>query len=611
MATRQMKCFALPESVCWCQTGRYGDLMILAPIWKACFDQTGKKQVVYVCEEFADILEGMSYVAPMILKDYSWHSDLDKIKALAEKTFDVALVPKFWDLKDGKPMKENPLAKKIQLDVRGRKIQVDAERWSSYQTAQWESVGFTYEQMKAWPLVFDKRNKEREADLISRHLRGTKPLLLVNFSGASSPFSKKHEIMAKIMEFSGHFQILDIGSIRAERIYDLLGLFDIAAGLVTIDTSTLHLARASKVPVIALINEGGNGSVVNCNCALQLRYSEAVLKKHQIGQALNMIAREHELRRVRTKDHVPKQKDQRKWTLEHFDFSTTDFPLTVGTQYLNCGMVTRDDGDWLVVRRFQYRRELKYELNDCIAFPMDGTRLSGGIVIDIKKNEGNEHFEDARVVFVNGKTFLSCTHYYRAGVQTTWPNQTVVWLDKEWKTIERFNPIYGNNTGSPRESRGQEKNWVWFDHKGFMHMVYMAHPHKVVEFDATMTKVCDYETTALIDWNYGPPRGGTPPVKIGKEYWSFFHSSKRDERIGQNRYYMGVYAFEAKPPFNVTRFSSEPIYSGSMNDGGSKPVVFPCGAIYRDGIWTITIGINDVDAAFIKIPHVELLETLK
>jgi len=40
-------------------------------------------------------------------------------------------------------------------------------------------------------------------------------------------------------------------------------------------------------------------------------------------------------------------------------------------------------------------------------------------------------------------------------------------------------------------------------------------------------------------------------------------------------------------------------------------VVFPCGAILRNGEWLVTLGVNDCESAWIKIPHERLMETMK
>jgi predicted GH43/DUF377 family glycosyl hydrolase len=87
----------------------------------------------------------------------------------------------------------------------------------------------------------------------------------------------------------------------------------------------------------------------------------------------------------------------------------------------------------------------------------------------------------------------------------------------------------------------------------------------------------------------------------------------------KRRYYMGAYAFEAQPPFRVTRVTPEPILVGSIDDPwweGKPLVVFPCAALLSHGlnpdyfIWTVSLGVNDLASARIEIPHFRLLQLL-
>eukprot|EP01036_Dinobryon_divergens_P002216 gene2216-2919_t len=55
-------------------------------------------------------------------------------------------------------------------------------------------------------------------------------------------------------------------------------------------------------------------------------------------------------------------------------------------------------------------------------------------------------------------------------------------------------------------------------------------------------------------WDFGEPRGGSCPVRIGSDrYLSFFHSSTRgySSKWWATSYFMGVYTFSATPPFAI------------------------------------------------------------
>jgi hypothetical protein len=175
------------------------------------------------------------------------------------------------------------------------------------------------------------------------------------------------------------------------------------------------------------------------------------------------------------------------------------------------------------------------------------------------------------------------------------------------------------NESDASGKRINQKNWLWFDHDGFLHLIYMTDPHEVVRWnpDMTVNQVFKDEFPSE-HWNdFGHARGGTPPVLIDGEYWLFFHSStdwkewnKQHPGDVKRRYHMGAYAFEARPPFRVTRVVDEPLLTGSQMDPwatGLPLVVFPGGAILRDGKWFVVMGVNDCACAWIEIPHNELM----
>jgi predicted GH43/DUF377 family glycosyl hydrolase len=69
---------------------------------------------------------------------------------------------------------------------------------------------------------------------------------------------------------------------------------------------------------------------------------------------------------------------------------------------------------------------------------------------------------------------------------------------------------------------------------------------------------------------------------------------------------MGYYKFEACPPFKIVEMSEEPILCGNGKNERVLPklspiVIFPCGAIERDGQFIVSYGVNDEKTGIIKI----------
>lgn len=279
------------KPICSITLGKSGDAMIMLPGMKAIYDATGIKPVFMIAEDFASVLDGVSYVEPWPVK-LNWWRDGHIALRMAKQHFDTVLVGKFWDCKGAKPPLK-PGEPTTTLKFGGRDIVVSLSDWQSYQLSQWTFAGFTFQQMMDWPLVFDKRDATRELWMRKQWFKTQKPKLLYNLSpkgGNTSPFAYLPEIWPLMQRTL--FELVDISVIRAHRIYDLLGLYDYAAGLLTFDSAPLHLASASNVPYIAFIADGGSGSIPKGNCILSVRYSDVLKSLDKIKAALQQIVNE-------------------------------------------------------------------------------------------------------------------------------------------------------------------------------------------------------------------------------------------------------------------------------------------------------------------------------
>lgn len=280
------RCWMLDnQQACFVHLGKYGDIMIMLPAFKAVAEELGKPVVCLVSTDFASIFDGVSYVQPWP-HQLHWWKGVGEARKRAERIGLRPIVVKWWDEPGAKaPFNPNG-AKTISLKIHGRLVTVPASEWDSFQASQWRYAGFTMEQMMSWPLVFDRRDASRESLLRAKYFRSNKPKILVNLSSSgTSPFTGSAQAMA-LLHRPG-WEIINLANIRATRIYDLLGLYDHAVGLVTSDTATLHLASASKIPYIALINNGGAGSIPRGNCVLSIRYGSF---KNMLGQYAKVLS---------------------------------------------------------------------------------------------------------------------------------------------------------------------------------------------------------------------------------------------------------------------------------------------------------------------------------
>lgn len=286
-------CWMIPteQPPCFIILGRYGDIIQLCPAFRAVKQRTGLKPIVIVSTSYANVLDGVSYVQPFPVH-WEWWTGVPQSRRLAAEQFGGGIVCQWWhDSADRIALIEQANSGGVVLQSHGLEWGVDINRWPNYGTSMWDRAGFTVDEMMALPLVFDRRDAGRETVLVNIHRgRNPKPMLLVSFFGHSSPFAYVPEVMAVVNRFAGRFNIVDLGHIKAARIYDLLGLMDAAAGMITIDTASLHLALATKLPYVAYTRSDWCRSVPKGNCVREIRYHETQARLNELEPVLEQWA---------------------------------------------------------------------------------------------------------------------------------------------------------------------------------------------------------------------------------------------------------------------------------------------------------------------------------
>ena len=218
--------------------GRYGDIISQLPIAYASHLRGGRDCFV-VANEFADLMEGVSYCD---VKKYSGTQDqLNDAVGLCQGLPDLR-VAQVHRNHDTRRLEEN-------YAIEGYRLCGVRNLW------------------RMAPLVFDRRDQEREQKLIEKQ-----PFIAVATHGISSPFTQGQQLIDKLQTRFPDYKIVDLSKIRAERFFDMLGILDAASCLVTIDTATLWLANAAKCPVVALVNNGWHGSPSPTTATSTFRY---------------------------------------------------------------------------------------------------------------------------------------------------------------------------------------------------------------------------------------------------------------------------------------------------------------------------------------------------
>lgn len=177
--------------------------------------------------------------------------------------------------------------------------------------------------------------------------------------------------------------------------------------------------------------------------------------------------------------------------------------------------------------------------------------------------------------------------------------------------------------GESREVR--EKNWVPFDYEGTLQLAYSLNPHRILQPLLNGKGECASTCTseAVLQWNWGELRGGTPGIAIDEDrYLSFFHTwmplaTVHSDGAMVDHYLMGAYTFSRKPPFELKQISTLPIvgknfYHGPIYNPYWKKVrvVFPCGFVQNDQFIWVTYGRQDHEMWVVKIDKQGMLSSL-
>ena len=241
-------------------------------------------------------------------------------------------------------------------------------------------------------------------------------------------------------------------------------------------------------------------------------------------------------------------------------------------------------------------------------------------------NEKNKHTpsraEDGRLLSVGKRLYL----VYSDNTQTVVSKggfrmhvAQVEWNGEKFflKDVECISSFAGAS------SNRREKNWVPFEYGNQLLLAYSITPHLIFH-SLRATGYCEtfVYSEKKIKWQWGELRGGTPALLDGDQYLAFFHSSLPLRTVhshGANvmHYVIGAYTFSAKPPFEITHVSSEPIigkqfYTGAEYEHYWKPVrvVFPCGFIKDNQYIWLSYGRQDHELWVAKIDKKRLYQSL-
>ena len=195
------------------QLGRIGDILNILPLL---YDDAnkGNRSGLMVAKEFSELLDGVSYCDRYVFDGHMSQLDL-AVRQAETLSGDVKVCQLVGPLET---------IKKAIIMRNGVEYRATTE---SFQKDQWNLAGRLEDWKRQIPLVFDRRDPEREAKLIKQVFPNKRKTILVATGGTSSPFPYS-ELLYELLrlKFRTYYNIVNISDIKAERFYDLLGVFE-------------------------------------------------------------------------------------------------------------------------------------------------------------------------------------------------------------------------------------------------------------------------------------------------------------------------------------------------------------------------------------------------
>ena len=259
-----------PTYVC---LGAFGDICNMLPLFYQEFLRLKKPISVVVSKTYAPIFEGTSYIIPIV-----WEGEYQKVNDAVNFVRERVGISNVRFI--------NPtfhMVMTVSNQMRHKTV--------SFVREMWDLAG-RGDEWGRHPLIFDRRDPQRESELVAKHIRPGVQTILVGATGFTSPFGGRDSLFECVRKEFPDCNVVDLAGIKCERIYDLVGLYDAADALISVDTVHLHLSLASKVPLLALVNDrpdAWRGSAFHPRAAFHCRYSDFERRKPEFVVALRNV----------------------------------------------------------------------------------------------------------------------------------------------------------------------------------------------------------------------------------------------------------------------------------------------------------------------------------
>lgn len=528
-----------------------GDLLSLIPIIHHEFLTTGKKPTLVVAKAYRQIPEALDYINTLVFDGDMY--DLEGAIKFAKSQCDDVKV--------------------CQLHGKGFEFQ---HRHPSFQYDQWDRAG-ALDKWDTLPLVLPRHVKSKPiVDLLSAPIS----FILYGDHSQSSPFLLKEDLAAALRENFPQHQIVRLSSIRAPHALELLALIDAADLFISVDSMPLHLAKASKTPLIALISDMPSrwqGSAWSRRFAMHCRYKDFPRRKDELIRVAKAAI-----------EGTPHPKVT---------------PVETNRWGYNPSIIQHGES-LITVHRYHPTRTWKTRL--AIS---DGKSIS-----DIKFPQELDEFtkEDARLFHHQGKLMLTYVMAKAEPISNVFKSVIgygmLVQREGVWHLEKHYQPNFRNNDWS-----GMAKNWCPFESEGKIHFIWGSAFNEQIVIQIDGANVVKEIKAPEPKWDYGEIRGGAIVPYDGK-LLRFFHSRTGEAHWGRHgtfQYHVGAMLMDAETPFKRIQIGKYPILSGDERYVPGcfhwKPgVIFPGGCVRKGDKFLLSVGRNDSSAEIVELTEKDL-----
>lgn len=238
--------------------GKHGDILSVLPCLHAEFKETGVKPSLIVAKEYAALPKSLPWLS--VEEFPGTFERIGEAIKWAKQRGQIDYLPQMSGVGYPSPVRKHPSFQYDQWDRMGR-------------LHQWQELGLELPRLTPATMgIATPKDWGRKYILIADHSQ-------------SSPFAHIEDLHDSLTKSFPDYQIARLSALRLPNLlYGLVALDD-ASLIVTIDTAWLHLSRAVKTPVIALVTDHPStwhGSAWHPRFAMHCRYADYELRKSEL-----------------------------------------------------------------------------------------------------------------------------------------------------------------------------------------------------------------------------------------------------------------------------------------------------------------------------------------